>query len=152
MNDPQGRDPNEPIPPPPPPAPGTLPPNPKAAYGAQKPDLSLIPPVALHHMAQAFEVGAEKYGPFNWREKAVEARTYVAAGMRHLADWLDGKEIPSDSPAHNLGHLMACAAILLDAQELGNLIDNRPLPGRSAEVLDRMKAAKIERLKAASHG
>jgi hypothetical protein len=115
------------------------------AFGAQKPDLSLIPPVALHHCALAFENGAAKYGPFNWRENSVEARTYVAASLRHLCDWLDGAEHSSDTspPVHNLGHVMACCAILLDAQELGNLIDDRPLPGKSADVLERLKASKV---------
>lgn len=121
------------------------PPNPKARYGAQKPDLSLIPPVALHHMALAFEEGARKYGAFNWRENAVEMRTYLAAAMRHLCDVLDGTERASDSDVLNLGHTMACCAIAIDAMEQGNLIDNRPPAGKSAEVLERLKAWKIER-------
>lgn len=120
-----------------------LPPNPKAAYGAQKPDLSLIPPVSLAHEAMAFEVGDRKYGAYNWRDKAVEARTYVAAAQRHIGDWLDGTECAADSGVHNLGHAIACLAILLDAQEQGNMIDNRPIAGRSAEVLERLKAQKI---------
>jgi len=92
-----------------------LPPNPKKIHGAGKPDLSLIPPVALHHMAMAFEDGGYKYGPFNWRDSSVEVRTYIAAGMRHFADYLDGSECASDSDVHNLGHTMACCAIILDA-------------------------------------
>lgn len=124
-----------------------LPANPKAAFGAQKPDLSLIPPVALAHTALAFEEGARKYGPFNWRIDPVEARTYIAAAHRHLGDYLDGTDRASDSDVHNLGHVIACCAILLDAQELGNLIDNRPKPGKSAEVLERLKAWKVERAK-----
>ncbi len=125
-----------------------LPPNPKAAFGAQKPDLSLIPPSAGHHEALAFENGAGKYGAYNWRDKAVEARTYVAAAQRHIADWLDGQEFSSDAGVHNLGHARACLAILIDAQEQGNLIDNRPIKGKSAQVLERLKAWKIERAKA----
>lgn len=128
------------------PVPPALPPNPKAAYGATKPDLSLIPPVADLHMAMALENGAGKYGPFNWRDKAVEARTYISAAKRHLDAWLDGQEFSNDTspPVHNLGHAMACMAIVLDCQEQGNLIDNRPIPGKAAEVQDRMKAAKVE--------
>lgn len=122
-----------------------LPPNPKQAYGAQKPDLSLIPPVALAHAALAFENGAAKYGPFNWRERAVEARTYIAAAQRHLGDFLDRADRASDSDVHNLGHVIACCAILLDAIEQGNLIDNRPPAGKSAEVLERLKAWKVRR-------
>lgn len=125
----------------------TNPPNPKARYGAQKPDLSLIPPVALAHMALAMEEGARKYGAFNWRESPVEARTYVAAALRHLGDWLDRTDKASDSDVQNLGHVMACCAIVLDSMELGILIDNRPPAGKSAEVLERLKIWKMERAK-----
>lgn len=126
-------------------APSALPANPKQAYGEQKPDLSLIPPVSLHHMALAFEEGARKYGAFNWRENPVECRTYIAAGMRHLADALDGTDRASDSDVLNLAHTMACCAIVIDAMEIGNLIDNRPKPGKSAEVLEKLKTWKIAR-------
>lgn len=133
-------------------APEALPPNPKQAYGAQKPDLSLIPVSGLHHTALAFEEGGRKYGPYNWRDKAVEARTYVAAAQRHIADWLDGTERSGDADVHNLGHAVACLLILMDAQEIGNLIDNRPLPGKSSEVLDRLKAWKVEQARKRAEG
>lgn len=119
-----------------------LPPNPKKIFGASKPDLSLVPSVSISHTAMAFEDGAYKYGPYNWRERAVEARTYIAAAKRHLNDFLDGADTASDSEVHNLGHVMACCAIILDAQAQGNLIDNRPVKGMSAEVNDELKELK----------
>ncbi len=121
------------------------PPNPKTAHGAQKPALCLIPAVANLHEAMAMEEGARKYGAFNWRANAVEAMTYAHAARRHLDAWIDGQECSGDTspPVHNLGHARACLAILLDAIEIGNLIDDRPLPGKAAEVQDRMKAAKV---------
>jgi hypothetical protein len=133
------------------PAASPIPPNPKALYGAQKPDLSLIPPVALAHAALALEEGARKYGAFNWRDSPVEARTYIAAALRHLGDYADRTDHSSDADVHNLGHVIACCAILLDATEGGHLIDNRAtVPGKSAEVLDRLKNWKIERAKGAA--
>jgi Domain of unknown function (DUF5664) len=119
-----------------------LPPNPKKLYGAQKPDLSLIPPVAQLHQAMAFENGAAKYGAYNWRDLPVEAMTYIAAAKRHLDLFLDGQDYSSDAKVHNLGHVMACCAILLDSQELGCLLDNRPKPGASEAVQNRLKAQK----------
>ena len=118
------------------------PPNPKKKFGASKPDLSLIPPSSLAHMAMSMEEGAWKYGPYNFRETKVEARTYVAAAMRHLVDWLDGEEESLDAEVHNLGAVMACCAILLDAQENGNLIDNRPKKGRNARLLEELQEKK----------
>lgn len=125
------------------------PPDPKAKAGASKPDVSLIPPVSILHMAMAMEEGASNkpnpYGPFNWRDKDVEARTYLAAALRHVLDLLDGFDYTADAsgaPVHNAGGAMASLGIFLDAQENGRLIDNRPLQGTSETVSLRMKAQK----------
>lgn len=117
--------------------------NPKKAFGATKPDLALIPPVALLHMAMAYEDGARKYGAYNWRQDPVEAMTYISAAMRHLQNWLDGEEVTVDSLVHNLGCVMAGCGIVLDSQEQGILIDNRPPAGKSSEVQERLKAQKV---------
>lgn len=128
-----------------PPAPSANP-NPKKAFGETKPNLALIPPAMDLHAAMAFELGASKYGAFNWRRDPVENMTYIAAAMRHLKNYLDGEEYCADAPlVHNLAAAIAGMGIVLDAMELGNLIDNRPLPGRSSEVQERMKAAKVQR-------
>lgn len=115
--------------------------NPKTLVGARKIDLSLLPPAATIHGAHAMMDGAGKYGPYNWREKKVPARTYIAAAGRHLADFLDGEETAPDSGVHHLGHVIGCCAILLDAMETGNLIDDRPVKGAAAAILARLEAA-----------
>jgi hypothetical protein len=86
--------------------------------------------------------GARKYGPYNWREEGVSAVTYVSAAMRHLRDWLDGEEEAPDSGVHHLGHAVACLAIILDSIEVGNLVDDRPLPAPTGAIFERMKVAK----------
>lgn len=92
--------------------------------------------------------GARKYGPYNWRGNAVVARIYIDAAMRHLLAWLEGEETAEDSGVHHLGHAMACCAILLDAQETGNLIDDRPGHDKvSGRLLDRIKKQMEERAK-----
>ena len=40
--------------------------------------------------------------------------------------WFEGQEAAGDSNVHHLGHVVACAGILLDAQATGNLVDDRP--------------------------
>lgn len=110
--------------------------NPKDKVGMKKPPLDLIPPVALIHESIAMRNGALKYGPFNWRDEAVSARIYVGAAMRHLGEWLDGEENAPDSGAHHLGHARACCGILLDAQSIGKMVDDRPKQGRAAELIE----------------
>ena len=114
--------------------------NPKDLLGVKKVSLTKLPPVAVLHAAHALMNGATKYGPYNWRDKAVRASIYVDACERHLNAWLDGEEDATDSGVHHLGHAIACLAILLDAQEAGKLVDDRPLQGAGGfcRVLDRL--------------
>lgn len=117
--------------------------NPKTAMGAKKPDLSVIPPAGILHLALAMMNGANKYGPFNWRDNdGVSYRPYIAAAMRHLAACLDGEDYSQDtveagSPVHHLGHVMACCAIVLDAEAVGKLNDNRPkVKGPAGDMIE----------------
>lgn len=112
-----------------------LPPNPKQAYGDKKVNLALVPPVSIAYEAMAFMEGARKYGPYNWREKSVEAMTYIAALQRHVGQWLDREEFDDESGNHHLAHAKACLGILIDAMTTGNLIDNRPKAGAMTRVL-----------------
>jgi hypothetical protein len=122
-------------------APDTRPTNPKTLIGIKKVSLSTIPSAALVHCALAMTDGARKYGKYNWRESAVEAEIYVDAALRHITSWYDGEDNAADSGVHHLGHAMACLAIVLDAMETGNLMDDRPEPGVMANLLERMKGA-----------
>jgi len=108
--------------------------NPKTAVGVTKAPLHLVPPVATHFTALAFKDGAAKYGPYNWREHRVSASVYYAAALRHLSAWWDGQNEASDSGVHHLGHVMACMAILLDAESVDKLNDDRPIPGAAAAL------------------
>lgn len=100
--------------------------NPKSRYGVKKPGFHTIPPVALIHLGQVMDLGAAKYGPFNWREHAVSFSVYYNALLRHLFAVLDGEWIDPESRAPHLAHVMACASIVLDARANGKLNDDRP--------------------------
>lgn len=101
--------------------------NPKDLVGNTKVSITRFPVIGTIQGAMAMMDGAEKYGPYNWRAKDIVAHIYVDALMRHVMDWFEGQEIADDSKVHHLGHAIACAAILLDAQANGNLIDDRPI-------------------------
>lgn len=101
-------------------------PNPKDLFGNKKVSITKFPLIALLHGSHAMMNGADKYGPYNWRDKAVIASIYVDAAFRHLMAWFEREEAAQDSGVHHLGHALACCAILLDAEATGNLIDDRP--------------------------
>lgn len=111
--------------------------NPKDALGLKKVRLDTVPPSSLLYQAQAMQNGAEKYGAFNWRGKKVIASVYYAAAMRHLLSWFDGEECAEDSGVPHLGHAIACLGIVIDAQETGNLVDDRPVKGAASSIIKR---------------
>lgn len=109
--------------------------NPKDLLGVKKPPLELVPPTALVALAGVMKLGAKKYGPYNWRTRKVKAMVYVGAAQRHLLSFLDGEDVDPESGESHAAHAMACLAIILDAKATGNLVDDRPLPGRAAEMI-----------------
>jgi hypothetical protein len=108
--------------------------NPKTAVGAKKVPLHLVPPSAAHYLALAFADGARKYGPYNWRDAKVSASVYYGAMRRHMDAWWDGEDMSRDALVHHLAHVMACCAILLDANSIGMLNDDRPTAGAAADL------------------
>jgi len=54
--------------------------------------------------------------------------------MRHLMTWQDGEDY-DESGAHHLAHARACLGILLDAEDVGKLVDDRPQVGGSSRLL-----------------
>lgn len=111
--------------------------NPKDLLGILKVPFDTVPPAAIAYMSLAMGLGARKYGSFNWREKNVKATIYYAAMMRHMHAWFDGQELDPESGYPHIAHALACAAILADATEGGNLVDDRPKVGAFAAILDR---------------
>lgn len=106
--------------------------DPKRVAGSRKPGTWNVPDVATFHMAQAMDDGARKYGRFNWRRgSGVNLSVYINAMQRHLSAFKEGEDFASDSGVHHLAHLMAGAAILLDAGAHGKLIDDRGPPSRA---------------------
>lgn len=105
----------------------------KTAAAIGKPKLSAVPPVGLLALGAAMSDGASKYGRFNWRTTEVTASVFYDAMMRHLLGWWSGEDHASDSRVAHLGHLMAGAAIVLDAEMHNVFNDDRdamrtPLP------------------------
>ena len=100
--------------------------NPKTQLGEAKPKISDAPTIAIRALGQVMSMGAVKYGAFNWREKCVSSTVYYDAAWRHLSAWFEGEDLDPESGLPHLGHVMACMAILIDAEANGMLNDNRP--------------------------
>lgn len=114
--------------------------NPKDKVGASKVDLTLNPTTAAIQQALAQMDGATKYGPYNWRVEPIQTMTYLAAARRHIDSYLEGERTAKDSNIHHLGHVMACCAILIDAEAHRMLIDNRPVLGKGSVHIEEANA------------
>ena len=110
--------------------------NPKTRVGALKAPMHLVPPSAEIYLAEALGDGASKYGPYNWRTEAISMSVYIGAIKRHLAAFVDGEDDAPDSGVHHLAHIMACCALMLDANSIGKLNDDRPPAGAAVSLLE----------------
>lgn len=112
-----------------------LEPNPKQLYGDKKPPLSQLPLSAQIQATLALYDGFLKYGWRNWRDQPVEMQTYIEAAMRHLRLFEVGEDYTRDTKIHNLGAVIACCSILIDAELYGSAIDNRKHNPAEADLL-----------------
>lgn len=96
------------------------------------------------YVSKVMELGAKKYGPYNWRGNAVLATVYVEAAMRHLLAYLDGEALDPESGQPHTAHVAACMGILLDAEATGNLDDDRPTPGAAGRLIMEMSVKREE--------
>ena len=99
--------------------------NPKDKIGREKPSMSFVPARPLLDMAEVMQHGALKYEPFNWRDQPVAYTVYLNAAFRHLFEMLEGRDTDKDSGLPHSAHVMACMAILRDAQHMDTLDDDR---------------------------
>jgi hypothetical protein len=125
--------------------------NTKRERGVEKVSPNLLPVAGRIHGAIAMKPGADKYGFYNYREaKQVSLMMYLDAIERHLMGLLDGEdwdkeaaeENPDGPPVHHAGSIIACASIICDAMEHGNLKDDRPVKGPGADLIRRVTRRK----------
>lgn len=116
--------------------------NPKDAAAAVqgRVPLSLFPDTAIVAGAMAMHEGACKYGRYNWRKSGVRASVYMDALERHMKSWWNGEDIDPDSGLPHVWKALACLGVLIDAQECGQLADDRPPRAPIAAMLARLRA------------
>jgi hypothetical protein len=84
-------------------------------YDDDKPQMSLLDPVALKDLAQILTFGAKKYEKNNWRRALDDvdgADRYVDAMLRHIIDHMRGEMYDSETNLPHMAHVM-CNAMFL---------------------------------------
>jgi len=119
-------------------------PNPKQVHGDKKVKVQYIPPSAIIALGQALGEGGDKYGPFNWRNNPIECLTYIGGCMRHLLAYMDGETIDPEGGKHHLAGALANLAILIDAESMGTMIDNRPKSSNAGAKIRELAGVKLK--------
>ena len=107
--------------------------NPKDKIGVTKHPMSILPSTAIRWGALAAKHGADKYGPYNWRDYPIHTSVYVDAMLRHLYAYWDGEDVDPESGLNHLCHILAGCSILADAIEHDMVKDDRPSKAKSKE-------------------
>ena len=111
-------------------------PNPKDVASRERLDLGVVPDTVVVAAATAFLEGALKYGRYNWRIAGVKASVYDAALRRHRKKWWNGENRDPATRVKHLASIIACAGILLDAELVGKLTDDRPPRANITDAID----------------
>lgn len=125
----------------------TKPTNPKDIVGSDKLPLHLWPATATVFGCLGLLDGALKYGRSNWRVAGVRLSIYVDAIQRHVSAMFEGEWLDPDSGVPHISHILACAAIIADAEAAGKLEHDEQYPGGYRELVDDL-TQHVPRLKA----
>lgn len=103
-------------------------------FNEGKPKLSYFRqfPTVIESIARIMEQGAEKYGDGNWKKGGKPDSEYLDSMDRHLAKFLAGEMIDSESGQHHLGHAIWNLCALF---ELNYSKENKETIGQSVNHL-----------------
>ena len=115
--------------------PASKPTNPKDMVGTSKVPFHLWPETATAMGCLGLLDGMLKYGRHNWRVAGIRSSIYVDALRRHIAAVFEGEDIDPDSGLPHMSHILACAAIMVDAKAAGTLTDDRMVKGGYRQLI-----------------
>lgn len=113
--------------------------NPKDAIANNKAQLHLVPDSLNVYASLSFTEGAAKYGAYNWRAAGVRASVYKSAAERHLSKYWNGEWADPHTGVPHLASVIACCAIILDADLCDKLTDDRPPKANLSGLMDEVE-------------
>lgn len=93
-------------------------------HDQNKPDLSLLSPIALMKTAEVMNFGRKKYAAHNWRGGFLWSRP-LAAALRHIFAYLGGEDKDPESGLSHLAHASCCILFVLEFEETHKDLDDR---------------------------
>ncbi len=100
-------------------------------FDSGKPQIQMIPPIAIKEEAMVMGFGAAKYDEFNWA-KGMKWSRLVGAAMRHIVSWNEGESKDPESGVSHLAHARCCLGMLMAYEAHGLGEDDRYGPSLKA--------------------
>lgn len=93
-------------------------------FDAGKPQLDLLPTLALWGVGEVLTYGAAKYAAHNWRKGLAYSRL-TSAALRHLFSFIRGENNDPESGLPHLDHAACCILFLSELQKTNTGTDDR---------------------------
>lgn len=93
-------------------------------HDQEKPDMSLLSPIALLKISEVMTFGKRKYSAHNWRGGFVWSRP-ASAAIRHIFAWLGGEDKDPETGLSHLAHASCCLMFLLEFETTRPDLDDR---------------------------
>lgn len=94
-------------------------------YDDGKEPLANLPWAAIDELSRVQAYGHTKYKDFNNYRKGMEVTRNLSCALRHIRDYLNGKDIDHESGLNPLAHAMCRIAFVLQNLEDGVAHDDR---------------------------
>lgn len=94
-------------------------------HDSEKPDYSLIPPIAINELARVLTFGAKKYDKYNWA-KGISYTRVLAAILRHVFAYMRGESLDPETGISHIAHAMCGCAFILHYEQFKREFDDRP--------------------------
>lgn len=96
-----------------------------ATYDEGKAPLATLPWAALDQMAFVQAYGHRKYGSFYNYRKGLEVSRNLNCALRHIRDYMEGRDVDHESGINPLAHAMVRIAFVIQNLADGTAIDDR---------------------------
>ena len=97
-------------------------------YDDGKEPLAHLPWAAITELAKVQAYGHKKYKDFNNYRKGLEVSRNISCALRHIRDYMDGRDTDLESGLNPLAHAICRLAFVLQNLKDGVAIDDRYKP------------------------
>lgn len=111
----------------------------KKEYSKGKSKIHYIPTEIILGMGHAFEMGAEKHGPYSFRDNPIDYTELIDSASRHLLAFMDGEDLDTESGLPHLWHCACNIAMLEWTRVNASEKDDRPNKSLGRQLINGMK-------------